>query len=188
MGLQLINNFFSHPFVIYFADCNHEFSSHKPTLKKNIYIGFFLAYIELSIIMLKINKKVEYALMALKFMADKLPRSLTSAREVCDELKTPFDTTAKVMQIMNNNDILKSVQGIKGGYTLNIALENITYSELVHIIEGKKDIGRTCTNTKGTCELINQCNIITPVEVLNKKLNHYLDNLTLQELLNPRRA
>lgn len=135
--------------------------------------------------MLKINKKVEYALMALKFMIDKPTRTLTSAREVCDELKTPFDTTAKVMQIMNNNEILKSVQGIKGGYTLNIPLEKITYSELVRIIEGKNEIGRSCTSTKGTCELFNQCNIITPVEILNKKLNQYLDSLTLKELLNP---
>jgi Rrf2 family protein len=138
--------------------------------------------------MLKINKKVEYALMALKFMADKPTPSLTSAREVCDELKTPFDTTAKVMQIMNNNDILKSVQGIKGGYALNISLDKITYSKLVHIIEGKKDIGRACTSTKGTCELINQCNIITPVELLNKRLNHYLETLTLKELLTPGRV
>ena len=135
--------------------------------------------------MLKINKKVEYALMALKFMADKPAKTLTSAREVCDELKTPFDTTAKVMQIMNNNDILKSVQGIKGGYALNIDLEDISYSELVRIIEGKKEIGRVCKNTKGTCELIHRCNIIAPVEVLNKKLNHYLEHLTLKELLNP---
>lgn len=135
--------------------------------------------------MLKINKKVEYALMVLKFMADKPTQTLTSAREVCDELKTPFDTTAKVMQIMNNNDILKSVQGIKGGYTLSIELEKITYSELVRIIEGKKDIGRACTSAKGTCELFGQCNIITPVKILNKKLNLYLDNLTLKELLTP---
>jgi len=118
-------------------------------------------------------------------MADKPAQTLTSAREVCDELKTPFDTTAKVMQIMNHNDILKSVQGIKGGYTLNLSLEKITYSELVRIIEGKKDIGRACTSAKGKCELFNQCNIITPVEVLNKKLNLYLDNLTLKELLVP---
>ena len=71
--------------------------------------------------MLKINKKVEYALMALKFMADKthsaIPNNqdnevviLTSAREICDEFNTPFDTTAKVMQLMNNHDILKSVK------------------------------------------------------------------------------
>ncbi len=134
--------------------------------------------------MLKINKKVEYALMALKFMADKkdaLP--LTSAREICDYFKTPFDTTAKVMQMMNNHDILKSVKGIKGGYSLNRSLDDITYSELASLIEGKPEMGRVCVTTKGTCELLEKCNIATPVELLNRKLNAFLETLTLKELL-----
>lgn len=134
--------------------------------------------------MLKINKKVEYALMALKFMADKNDYSpLVSAREICDAFHTPFDTTAKVMQVMNNHDILKSVKGIKGGYSLNKNLNDITYMELVQMIEGRLDLGRVCTNHKGTCELIGKCNISTPVENLNKKLNTFLENLTLAELL-----
>lgn len=134
--------------------------------------------------MLKINKKVEYALMALKFMADKNDYSpLVSAREICDAFHTPFDTTAKVMQVMNNHDILKSVKGIKGGYSLNKNLSDITYMELVLMIEGRLDVGRVCTNHKGTCELIAKCNISTPVENLNKKLNTFLENLTLAELL-----
>ena len=134
--------------------------------------------------MLKINKKVEYALMALKFMADKNNHSaLVSAREICDAFQTPFDTTAKVMQVMNAHDILKSVKGIKGGYSLNKNLNDITYMELVQMIEGREEIGRVCTGHKGTCELIGKCNISTPVENLNRKLNAFLENLTLAELL-----
>ena len=134
--------------------------------------------------MLKINKKVEYALMALKFMADKNDHTpLVSAREICDVFDTPFDTTAKVMQVMNNHDILKSVKGIKGGYSLNKSLSSITYMELVRMIEGREEIGRVCSNHKGNCELIGKCNISTPVEVLNRKLNSFLENLTLAELL-----
>lgn len=132
--------------------------------------------------MLKINKKVEYALMALKFMADS-ENTLTSAREICDEFKTPFDTTAKVMQLMNNHDILKSVKGIKGGYSLNKSLKEITYMQLARLIEGKENIGRVCSSTKGNCELIGKCNIATPVEQLNRKLNVFLETLTLADLL-----
>lgn len=134
--------------------------------------------------MLKINKKVEYALMALKFMADNNDSApLVSAREICDAFETPFDTTAKVMQVMNNHDILKSVKGIKGGYSLNKNLSEITYMELVQMIEGREEVGRVCTNHKGTCDLIGKCNISTPVENLNRKLNSFLENLTLAELL-----
>ena len=141
--------------------------------------------------MLKINKKVEYALMALKFMADKSNQAstnfesgLTSAREICGELNIPFDTTAKVMQIMNNQEILKSVKGIKGGYSLNKSLTDISYMQLVRLIEGKPDTGRLCISEKGTCELFNKCNIVTPVEQLGKKLNAFLETLTIDELLN----
>lgn len=134
--------------------------------------------------MLKINKKVEYALMALKFMADKNDQAtLVSAREICDAFQTPFDTTAKVMQVMNSHDILKSVKGIKGGYFLNKNLGEITYMELVQMIEGREELGRVCSNHKGTCDFIVKCNISTPVENLNRKLNAFLENLTLAELL-----
>ena len=128
--------------------------------------------------------------MALKFMADKNKLSsrsneeitLTSAREICDEFDIPFDTTAKVMQLMNSHDLLKSTKGIKGGYALSKNLSQVTYIDLVQVIEGKA-IGRVCVSTKGTCELFSKCNIITPIELLNRKLNHFLENLTLADLL-----
>ena len=122
--------------------------------------------------------------MVLKFMSDKDDlTTLISAREVCDVFNIPFDTTAKVMQIMNNHDILSSVKGIKGGYTLKKSLNEVTYMQLVQMIEGLKTIGRVCSTHKGDCELLGKCNISTPVENLNRKLNAFLQNLTLQELL-----
>ena len=132
--------------------------------------------------MLKINKKVEYALMALKFMAERQDGKLTTAREICDHFNTPFDTVAKVMQSLNNHDILNSVKGIKGGYQLNTNLNKLTYKEIEKIIEGKLDTN-ACKSTKGLCELYQTCNIITPVEKLRAQVDHFLSHLTLQELL-----
>lgn len=126
--------------------------------------------------------------MALKYLSDQSNKAesdgLISAREICDEFNTPFDTTAKVMQTMNNHGLLKSVKGIKGGYSLLKPLDQISYMELVMMIEGKDEIGKACVSTKGRCELFEKCNIVTPVEQLNKKLNIYLETLTLAELLN----
>ena len=58
--------------------------------------------------MLKITKKVEYALIVLKYMGEHPFGELHSAREICDKFKLPFDTTAKVMQSMNNKGLLNS--------------------------------------------------------------------------------
>lgn len=120
--------------------------------------------------------------MALKFMASREDEGLTSAREICDKFNTPFDTTAKVMQTMNSNDILKSVKGIKGGYSLNKKLSQITYMDLVRMIEGNEGES-ICQGHKGTCELFGTCNISTPMKKLYEKINEYLESLTLEELL-----
>lgn len=135
--------------------------------------------------MIKINRKVEYALMVLRLMKEKGPSALTTAREVCDKFETPFDTTAKVMQQMNTAGILHSQKGVKGGYTMARDLSQITYLELVELIEGKSfmmdchDLG----DVRGPCELLHKCNISLPIKRLNDYLMTIFNALTLNELL-----
>lgn len=130
--------------------------------------------------MIKINRKVEYALMVLKLMKDKGHEALTTAREVCDHFETPFDTTAKVMQLMNTAGILHSQKGVKGGYTLARDLNQISYMELVELIEGKSFM-MDCH--EGPCDLIHKCNISQPIKRLNDYLINIFNTLTLNELL-----
>jgi Rrf2 family protein len=133
--------------------------------------------------LLKINKKVEYALIALKFMANKTTDELTSVREICDHFQTPFDTTARVMQIMNSNDILKSVKGIKGGYTISKPLNEVAFIQLAQMIESR-DFGNPCITSKGSkCDLYENCNITNPIENLNKQLNRFFAQVTLDDIL-----
>ena len=42
----------------------------------------------------KVNRKIEYALMALKFMSGKMPGQLTQVKEICEKTGSPFDATA----------------------------------------------------------------------------------------------
>lgn len=137
--------------------------------------------------MLKINRKVEYALMALKYMVDKGESKLSSAREVCDRFHTPFDTTAKVMQLLNHKGILQSVKGVKGGYSLARDLQQITYLELCNIIEGPTTLA-DCMSSERGCELSGSCNIIAPLHHLGQKIMGVLGNLTLAELLQTKTA
>lgn len=133
--------------------------------------------------MLRINKKVEYALMVLKFMAtEKRPGELTTAREICDRFHIPFDTASKAMQAMAQEGILRSFQGIRGGYQLARELSMITCGELVKIVE-KERPKHFCDTGQGPCKLFSTCNIITPLNVLNLKLNTYITRLNLENLL-----
>ena len=130
--------------------------------------------------MIKINRKIEYALMVLKFMKEKGPADLTTAREVCDGFQTPFDTTAKVMQLMNNAGILHSHKGVKGGYSLARDLSQVSYLELAELIEGKSFM-MDCH--EGPCDLFHSCNISMPIKRLNDYLINIFNTLSLNELL-----
>ena len=132
--------------------------------------------------MIKINRKVEYALMVLMLMKEKGLQELTTAREVCDRFETPFDTTAKVMQQMNGAGILHSHKGVKGGYLLARDLHEVTYLELVELIEGKSFM-MDCH--EGPCDLLHKCNISQPIKRLNDYIINIFNSLTLNELLAP---
>lgn len=131
--------------------------------------------------MLKISKKVEYALMALKYMTHK--NGLTTARELEAQFHIPFDTVAKVLQVLNNKGILESSKGTKGGYCLKKELNHFTYAQLVEFIEGKKSM-MVCLTNKGTiCDKHNVCNIISPLDYLNRKATAFFSSLTIDEIL-----
>lgn len=132
--------------------------------------------------MLKINRKVEYALMALKFMLNKGPQELASAREIGDHFGIPFDTVSKVMQSLRKNQILQSIKGVGGGHRLTSDLSSVSYVQLARMVEDRPFTG-PCQNEKGTCEHFDSCNIITPIDTVNQRVTEFLDSVSVRDLL-----
>jgi len=135
--------------------------------------------------MTRLNRKVEYALMALKIMAFKRPGELTSAKEVADSVGCPFDATARVLQLLAQHGILRSEQGAHGGYVLVRDLTRFSLLELMELILGKISAAK-CMHGQGECELESSCNIVTPVSVLNRKYLEFYQNISVGELLRVR--
>lgn len=132
--------------------------------------------------MKKLNRKIEYSLMALRHMSHKMPGELTTAKEVSESYQTPFDATARVMQIMAQHGLLKSEQGAFGGYQITRDLAKITLDDLISIIDGPTKIAK-CMHKAEPCEIQSNCNIISPIHNLNQKLTQFYQSVTLKELL-----
>lgn len=130
----------------------------------------------------KMNRKVEYALMSLKHMSLKPTDELTSAKEVSDALKTPFDATARVMQVMAQRGLLRSEQGVNGGYSIISDLNSISLLQLLEMIEGPTTLVK-CFQKESQCDIQNQCNIISPIQNLNQKFQAFFGQVTLKDLL-----
>lgn len=131
----------------------------------------------------KINRKVEYALMALKHMRAKAPGELTSAKEICEAYGAPFDGMSRVLQVLGQKGVLKSEQGAHGGYQITRDLSKVSLQELIEWITGKIEIAKCLSSGTDSCDIKSSCNIISPVMVLNKKLTEFYKTLSVAELI-----
>lgn len=115
-------------------------------------------------------------------MSYKIPGELTSAKELSDALHTPFDATARVLQVMSQKGLLHVEHGALGGYQILKDLSKISVLELMNMIEGPTAIVK-CLHKEEPCEISNNCNIASPLTVLNNRLNDFYRELSLKELL-----
>jgi Rrf2 family protein len=133
--------------------------------------------------MINISRKIEYALMILNYYQETMGQDQAlTAREISQGLGIPFDTTSKVLQRLNNDDIVTSTQGVKGGYVLNRPLSAITYKNLYDSIEGNTTILK-CESGAKACEYMDKCSIIPPLRKLSHLTTNFYQQITVQDLL-----
>ena len=133
--------------------------------------------------MFKINRKIEYALIALKHMSAGAPGTLTSAKEVCDIYHTPFDPTSRVLQLMTQHGILHAEHGAYGGYSISKDLSKVSFSDLIEIITGPVQIANCFHENHSHCELTPSCNVISPMLNLNERMFRLFKDITLKDLI-----
>jgi hypothetical protein len=66
--------------------------------------------------MLKLTKKADYGLMALKFLAEHPEKPALSAKDVADAYGIPAQLLAKILQQLTKSGLLRSQAGMNGGY------------------------------------------------------------------------
>lgn len=134
--------------------------------------------------MQKVNRKIEYSLMALKHMSAKTPGELTTAKEVSESYKAPFDATARVMQAMAQKGWLKSEYGAFGGYQITKDLSKLNLLDLMNVIQGPTPIAKCIYRDKvEPCDIQDKCNIISPIHSLNTRLSDFYRSVSIRELL-----
>ena len=136
----------------------------------------------------KINRKVEYALIGLKHMRSKAPGELTTVKELTTLYGCPFDVTSRVMQTLVQKGILRSEQGAHGGYQLLKDLARVSFYDLTEMLLGPVAVAKCIHGeaSESPCEMRGTCNIVSPVQALNRRLSEFYKGLMLAELLEAR--
>ena len=130
--------------------------------------------------MFKMNRKVEYALMALKHMSHKRPGEISTAKEIAETYGCSFDTIARILQIMTQKSWLQSTQGVAGGYILIKDLAKVSFYDLAILILGPIQLVRCISSS---CQIKQKYNIVSPAQNLNAHLIEFYRSLSLFSLL-----
>src|SRR5258708_19186298 len=85
--------------------------------------------------MLKLTKKADYALRAMKHLAENADRGARSAKDVADSYGIPPEALAKILQRLAKAGLLHSQHGTNGGFTLGRAAHTNLALGGVHAIQ-----------------------------------------------------
>jgi Rrf2 family protein len=86
--------------------------------------------------MLRLSKKADYALIAMRHLAGAQADGSVSAREIAESYGIPAELLAKVLQRLVRSRLLVSVQGTRGGYRLAGDARLLTVADVIQAIDG----------------------------------------------------
>ncbi len=134
--------------------------------------------------MLRLTKKADYGLMALKFLAEHSDQSSLSARDIAEAYHIPPQLLAKILQRLAKVGILRSHAGMSGGYSLMRNPREISAFEVIHAIDGPLFI-TSCGTGDSSCDLTNSCTIKEPLARVNDSISGLLRSISIADLAEP---
>jgi Rrf2 family protein len=131
--------------------------------------------------MLRLSKKADYALMAMKHLALRGDRASSSAREIAEQYDIPIELMAKVLQRLVRRGLLTSHQGTRGGYHLSRLPAQISVADVIQAIDGPVTV-TACSTEDAQCEQFAKCNVRDPLWRVRERILAALGDCTIAEL------
>src|SRR5215831_10399194 len=132
--------------------------------------------------MLRLSKKADYALMAMKHLALRGDRGSSSAREIAAMYDIPIELMAKVLQRLVRRGLLASHQGTRGGYQLARKPTGISVADVIQAIDGPVTVTACSTSDDGQCEQFATCNVRDPLWKVRQRILAALGECTIADL------
>lgn len=129
--------------------------------------------------MLRLSKKAEYALMALKDLALRSEAEAASTREIAERYGIPVEVLAKVLQRLARQHLLVSQHGTHGGYLLARPASRISVGDAIEAIDGPVTI-TVCSSADDDCDQYATCNIRDPLWRIKDQIVQALTSYSLQ--------
>lgn len=133
--------------------------------------------------MLRLSKKVEYGLVALRHLGMLPQGQSATAREIAEEYSLPVELCAKTLSQLSRAGLASATEGVRGGYAIGRPPDEISVQAVLEAIEGEQGI--TECMEKGTCALHDICTIKDPLRRLQQKITAAFAQMTIAEMMEP---
>jgi Rrf2 family protein len=131
--------------------------------------------------MLRLSKKADYALMAMKHLATRPGASSASAREIAEQYDIPIELMAKVLQRLVRRGLLTSHQGTRGGYRLSRPTSDISVADIIQAIDGPFTV-TACSTDAANCGQFAKCSVRDPLWRIKDRILAALATCSLEEI------
>ncbi len=131
--------------------------------------------------MLRLSKKADYALIAMKHLAMRPDSDSVSAREIAEQYDIPIELMAKVLQRLARRGLLASHQGTRGGYRLGRAAAAISVADVIQAIDGPLTV-TACSSDSENCDQYGKCSVRDPLWRIKDRILAALATCSLQEV------
>ena len=133
-----------------------------------------------------IRRNTDYGLRMMVALANYyVSGELTSATQLIQKGNITHEVGRKMLKRLREAKLIKSVMGPKGGFALNKNPSDISLMEIVAVLQGKLYLNACLVDDK-ECEFEPECNINTKLSFLQQHLDNYLENITLDKILDNR--
>lgn len=134
--------------------------------------------------MLKLTKKADYGLIAMRHLAQSAERGACSAKDLAELYGMPQEALAKILQRLTKVGLLVSQYGTNGGYTLARDPRTISAFEVIRAIDGPLFL-TSCRTRVHACGQSAHCTVREPLRKVSHSIQEVLDRLTIWEMTEP---
>jgi Rrf2 family protein len=138
--------------------------------------------------MLKLTKKADYGLIALRHLSVQRDGATisASAKDIADSYRVPLPLLSKVLQKLVRNGMLVSEQGVHGGYRLARPASEINTLEVIRAIDGPIILTQCFTEHAEPieCQQTALCPVREPLRKVHEGILRLLSSITIADLCN----
>ena len=131
--------------------------------------------------MLKLSKKADYALIAVRHLATHRAVRSESAADIAEACGISAPLLAKVLQRLAKHGLVTARHGSSGGYQLARHPKDISALEVISAVDGPLMI-TSCVTNHGACDQSNTCTVREPLRKVNESILQVLRAVSISQM------